>query len=135
LSAILSWKVGNASMAAVLTLCLQSSHGRSVMLPEKVSVTGSPCRVLFSDGYLYCRATLSTLSGRRDIVGLSLQNGSSLFAPLPDLVNGNMFDQLVSCGYRILLVGWLLEDERKILNEVHIWELLKVKVDSQIRVS
>jgi hypothetical protein len=61
--------------------------------------------------------------------------GSSLFAPLPDLVNGNMFDQLVSCGYRILLVGWLLEDERKILNEVHIWELLKVKVDSQIRVS
>ena len=103
-------------------------------VPDRVSVMGQ--RMVFSDGYFYCKATFEDNARTRGIVGLSLQNDSSLFTPLPpDLANGNMFYNLVACGSRILLVGWVWENRSKILQEVHIWELQKVNVDSHIDAS
>ena len=71
---------------------------------------------------------MSDIDGVQGIVGVCVQNGNALFAPLPDMPN--LYHRLVACGSRILLAGFLFENHRRILKEVIIWELLKVNVDS-----
>nr|ADE76350.1 unknown [Picea sitchensis] len=90
-------------------------------LPKDVKPVEMP--VVFCAGAFYCNGFIH---GERVIVVFDIKEGTSIFVPLPNIVdNYRMVPYLLACGSRVLVAGHDAEPLQFI-----IWEFDKVKVNS-----
>jgi len=84
--------------------------------------------MVFCEGSFYC---LTITNGGWGITGFSLIQGTSIFAPLPEMVNGNnIYPYMLVCNSRLLVIGGIVKNREELLQEVIVWEFEEVRVDS-----
>lgn len=77
-------------------------------------------KIVDSGNFLYVNS-IDVNSSRKGIVAFSIQNGRSVFTPLPlkDVYNSSRRDVLFTCGSRVLLGSCISDTDDNII----IWEL------------
>lgn len=83
--------------------------------------------LVFCAGSFYCFADIHDQSG---ILGFSIQQGTSIFAPLPEMADSDyMSPYLLTYGSWVLVAGYIFGHTEELL-QVIIWEFDKAKVNS-----
>lgn len=85
-----------------------------------------PRNVVFSEGFFYCIA--KETAEQTQIMGFSIQDGTFIFVPLPDIPGAEISPHLLACGSRILVARLIYYVAADIIikQKVIIWELEKV---------
>jgi len=83
--------------------------------------------MVFCAGSFYCFADINDQSG---ILGFSIEQGTSIFAPLPEMADSHyMSPYLLTYGSWVLVAGYIFGHTKELL-QVIIWEFEKEKVNS-----
>jgi hypothetical protein len=83
--------------------------------------------MVFCAGSFYCFADIHDQSG---IMGFSIEDGTSIFAPLPEIADSDcMSPYLLTCGSWVLVAGYIFGQTEELL-QVIVWGLEKEKVNS-----
>lgn len=102
-------------------------------LLEEVQAVGTGMGMTMGIGMVFCDDSfylLTIINGLWGIMGFSIIEGISLYAPLPEMANEKyIFPYLLACGSRVLVAGGIVKDTDGLLQEVIIWEFVKVKGD------
>jgi hypothetical protein len=82
----------------------------------------------FCDGSLYC---WMSINDDWSIIGFNIRKGTSFSTLLPEMANEERTcPYLLACGLRPLVTWGIVKEGEELLQEVIIWELENVKVDS-----
>jgi len=94
-------------------------------LPQDVHIDNSD--MVFCAGSFYCLADNYDEQG---IIGFSMGEGTSIFAPLPEMADSDYLSpHLLTCGSWLLVAGYIFGDREELL-QVIVWGFEKEKVNS-----
>ena len=82
----------------------------------------------FCDGSLYC---WMSINDDWSIIGFNIRKGTSFSTLLPEMANEERTcPYLLACGSRPLVTWGIVKEGEELLQEVIIWDLENVKLDS-----